>query len=126
MDGQSATSVSRKPWQWLVWPVTCLCVVMQPFLGSVSLKLLASWPSSSSGFTAWNLAVAHLGTLGTWYDRESVVTSEIENTGIISIRGFVHVSCVCMWKGDISRFLWQEGRRDKSDPTSHGLSSPLL
>lgn len=51
-------------------PVT---VVMQPFLGSVSLKLLASWPSAPSGVTAWNLTVAHLGVLGTWHDRESTV-----------------------------------------------------
>lgn len=52
---------------------SCLSVVMQPFLGSVSLKLLVSWPSAPSGFTAWNLTVTHLGVLGTWHDRESMV-----------------------------------------------------
>lgn len=34
--------------------VACAPVSLWSFLGSVSLKLLASWPSAPSGFTARN------------------------------------------------------------------------
>lgn len=86
-------------------------MVMQPFLGPVCVAS-SCWPPGLQPprLAALEPSSGSSGHFGHMACQRRCGTSELENTGVISVRGFVedamYVSAGYVEKQHVSRFLW--------------------